>query len=636
MGRDVVPRQTKRFRRLRLLVTTLAVTAVAVVGAAGTASATRPPSKPKGTLEICKVASKGQSFAGSVEFKIDRRPGTIKVIVGYCSLPIPLDPGDYTVTEVDRPGFMVEGVTAVPTNRLVSADPAARKAVVRVPAGHKDPTMLTFTNKLIPKGYLEICKEKVNEKDKLDGYADFTVKQGSTSQRVSVRVGKCSLPIQLNPGEATITEMANSGAELIGIEVEPEERERSQSVKDRTATVEIVAGGRSTQTIVTFINKKVRPKPTKGYVKICKRAGHGVKDGTPFSFTFAGEKIEVRAGECSSKKKVSFGRHTVTETAVPWTQVADIDVDPQQAHVSESLKNGTVTIDVQADDRVVTEVEFTNKATPPGTLKVCKVAGKGVVPGTPFRFSVGTEHRVTVPADHCLPLTLPAGKVDITEERTDGLRVTDIQVVGAGGLISANRDTGKAQVYVTSGQITEVLYTNSKPYKPGHGCVCHMKWFKKNPKKVKGLMPRGGLMVGGDRLAAVQARAILAEAAAGEDFRFEVEGELITALLNQLRRASTPTGVQTAIDATQLLLSQTGGALDDGDLNATPIEWSDTVTHEGQTFKAFQLVDTLGSFNEGQWQGGPGACDKHGKVKPKKKSKKDKRTRGYSRYAWPI
>jgi hypothetical protein len=148
-------------------------------------------------------------------------------------------------------------------------------------------------------------------------------------------------------------------------------------------------------------------------------------------------------------------------------------------------------------------------------------------------------------------------------------------------------------------------------------------------------VPRGGLMVGGDRLTAAQARAVLGAAADGEDFRFEVEGELIAALLNQLRRASTPTGVQTAIDATQLLLSQTGGALDDDDLNTTPIDWSDPVTHEGQTFKAFQLIDTLSSFNEGQQQGGPRACDKHGKVKPKQKSKKDKQ-RSYSRFVQPI
>ena len=40
--------------------------------------------------------------------------------------------------------------------------------------------------------------------------------------------------------------------------------------------------------------------------------------------------------------------------------------------------------------------------------------------------------------------------------------MTDIAVVGAGGLISSDLATGKAQVYVASGQVTEVLYTNAK------------------------------------------------------------------------------------------------------------------------------------------------------------------------------
>lgn len=630
--------QRKRGGRLRLLVAALVVTSISVVGAVGTAAATPTPST--GVLEICKAAAGDVAFSGTFGFKVQGLDGIVQVPVGYCSLPIKLRPGTVTVTEVQRPGYSVDSIAATPNGRLLESNLGAGTARVQIVAGGEaNQTMLTFTNKVIPKGYLEVCKAKP-DRDRLDGYVNFTVGQpASQPQTVSVRVGACSLPIQLNPGPATITEVANSAAELVDIEVTPEDRLESKNLAQRSVTVRIVPGGRSTQTMVTFINKKVIPPPTTGWVKICKRAGRGVQNGTPFTFTLGSKTIEVQAGECSARQTVPFGELTVTEKAVPWTQVSDIDVDPPRALVSRNLTQGTVTVDVKAD-RVVTEVEFTNTATPPATVKICKVPGTGVVAGTPFRFTVGNR-QVTIPAGFCLPLSVAAGRVEITEAPVAGLRVTDIAVAGGGGLISSNLGTGKALVNVASGQTTEVLYTNAKPSNPVNGCVYPIKWFKKQPNAVKGLLPAGGLMVGGDRLTAAQVQAILRQAASSDNFRFEVEGELITALLNQLRRASTPPGVQTAIDATQLLLSQSGGALDNGGLNTTPIDWWTTVTDNGRTYRASQLVDTLSSFNEGQLKGGPRSCGRHWgdgdkRGKGKHRSKKYKHWRSFSRYAWAI
>jgi hypothetical protein len=462
---------------------------------------------------------------------------------------------------------------------------------------------------------------------------------------VSVRVGACSLPIQLTPGRATITEVANSGAQLVDIETTPEDRQRSKDLARRTVTVEIVAGGRSTQTMVTFINKKVIPPPKNGLVKICKRAGRGVAPGTPFTFAVGGKTLVVQAGECSSKQTVPFGRLTVTETAAPWTQVSAIDVDPSGALVSRNLRERTVTVDVQAG-RVVTEVDFTNTATPPATLKVCKVPGAGVVPRTPFSFTVGTR-RVTVPAGSCLPLTLPAGRVEITEAVTAGLRVTDIKVVGAGGLISSNLGAGRALVNVVSGQITEVLYTNARPNSPGNGCVQPMRWFRQHPGDVQRLVPTGGLLVGGDRLTAAQVQAILGMVGHGGNFRFELEGELIAALLNQLRRVSNPASVQTAINAAQLLLSQSDGALHNGTINTARLDWWATVSYNGKTYRAGQLGDTLSAFNDGAAKSGPRSCGKqrgdghrndNNKKHNSKKHHNNKKDnyKSHNRLAWPI
>ena len=46
----------------------------------------------------------------------------------------------------------------------------------------------------------------------------------------------------------------------------------------------------------------------------------------------------------------------------------------------------------------MTEVTFTNRSADPGTLKVCKIAGTGVVRGTPYRFTVGRTRCWSGPA----------------------------------------------------------------------------------------------------------------------------------------------------------------------------------------------------------------------------------------------
>jgi hypothetical protein len=138
-----------------------------------------------------------------------------------------------------------------------------------------------------------------------------------------------------------------------------------------------------------------------------------------------------------------------------------------------------------------------------------------------------------------------------------------------------------------------------------------MKWFKHHPKDGKRYVPAGGLTVGGDRLRAGQVQAILGKAGHGRNLRFELEGELIATLLNQLRRASTPSSVQAAINASQFLLSQHGGALHNGAINTSKLDWWTTVTYNRKTYRANQLVDTHSSFNEGAAKGGPRPCRKH-------------------------
>jgi hypothetical protein len=300
----------------------------------------------------------------------------------------------------------------------------------------------------------------------------------------------------------------------------------------------------------------------------------------------------------------------VTEKATNGLRVSDITVDPASARVGNpDLTAGTVTVAVEAS-RVVTEVTFTNRKSEPGILKVCKVAGTGVVPGTPYRFTVGGTP-VQVRAGSCsLPLSAPAGNLAITEAQAEGTRVTDITVAGAGSLVSRDLAARTATVNVASGAITEAVFTNAKPSTPVRGCVWTVKYYKKHHRIVAKLVPSGGLSVGSDKLSAKQVSWAL-QAGQRRNFRFKLQSELIAALLNQLGGASTPAKVQEAIDAAQLLLSHGDGALHKGRWNTLETGSGTEVRWKGRTSKAAQLRDLLRDYNQGRLQHCPNACGKH-------------------------
>ena len=130
-------------------------------------------------------------------------------------------------------------------------------------------------------------------------------------------------------------------------------------------------------------------------------------------------------------------------------------------------------------------------------------------------------------------------------------------------------------------------------------------------------------------------RAILKKAARGGNLRYELEGELIAALLNQLRGASTSASVQTAVNASQLLLSQSDGAVRNrnGALTTTKLDWWSTVTYNGKPYQAGNLANAVGSYNEGQFQGGPRPC---GRPKKGKKDKNDDYKQHRNGLMWPI
>ena len=100
-----------------------------------------------GLIEICKDDSPAGSLNGLATFDIAGQPGTVAVPVGACSSAIQLPNGFATITELAQPGTTLLGVSAFPSDRLISFDATTATAVVLIVAGDiSTETVITFTN----------------------------------------------------------------------------------------------------------------------------------------------------------------------------------------------------------------------------------------------------------------------------------------------------------------------------------------------------------------------------------------------------------------------------------------------------------------------------------------------------------
>jgi hypothetical protein len=205
--------------------------------------------------------TQGQVFT----FKVNGT--TYKVLAGYCTLT-----GQYslntnvTVQETILSGYFVSKIEVRPSNRQVSQDKSIGKVVVKIGTGVTE-VLYTNTNgtpptptktpngsptaTASPKGRLQICKEASGS----DVSGNFTFRFETRSR--SIPVGSCSLLISVNAGTLVVKEDARSGYAVSNIYTIPADRLISKSLSNRTATVRIVEGTSSSQTIVVFVNRKV-------------------------------------------------------------------------------------------------------------------------------------------------------------------------------------------------------------------------------------------------------------------------------------------------------------------------------------------------------------------------------------------
>jgi hypothetical protein len=209
-----------------------------------------------GTLKICKAAGPGITVSTPFSFTAN---GT--------QVSVPAGPAPGGTCVVVNPGFLVGtpvhiAETAMSSNIAVSnivvaVDPPGSVGNINPANGTADFTIgsgvteVTYTDYNRP-GYLEICKSGY-------GSGNFTVDPGGLNLGpFIVAAGSCSPAIQVNAGQVTIQEAPNSSLVMNGCATIPSGRLVLCDYTNKKATVKVVPGGVSTQTIVTINNVRRR------------------------------------------------------------------------------------------------------------------------------------------------------------------------------------------------------------------------------------------------------------------------------------------------------------------------------------------------------------------------------------------
>jgi hypothetical protein len=361
-----------------------------------------------------------------------------------------------TILETLPSGTTLTGVSTLPGGLLVSSNLAAGSATVTVTGGGQ--TFATFIDTVLPvlpgTGFLQICKV-AGAGVAVGTPVTFSVAGNAITVLAGPAPGgSCSAPLVVPVGATLITETPSPGTGLSSVTTLPAGLLVASNLAAGTATVMVNTGA---QTIATFLNTVVADIPL-GTLEICKLGGAGVAPGMSFSFNVGGTPIVVAAGSCVSAATFPVGTSiVVAEIPSMGATVSAIGVLPADRQGAVDLSGGSVTVNIGTG---LTEVDFTNTAGGVGLLKVCKIAGSGVAPGTRFSFAMGGASFV-VPAGYCVQNGLfPMGTVvTITEQSSAATVVSAISVLPAGqqGTVDLTAQTVTATIGVG---VTEVYFTN--------------------------------------------------------------------------------------------------------------------------------------------------------------------------------
>jgi hypothetical protein len=213
-----------------------------------------------GILKGCKVAGFGVPVGTPFTFTYVSTPPYIS---GTTTIPAGPAPGGYckrgdslpigtivAIKETPIPGGLaVSNITVTPASQIaILPNLAAGTVSIKIGPGV---TEVTYTDHSLKGGYLEICKQTIAGPAPLVGNFTFTVP--GVSGPIVVPAGACSPPLEVPAGSVTITETTTPGTQLVSCSVFPA-GSCVHAAGTWTATVNVAAGGLSTQTVVTITN----------------------------------------------------------------------------------------------------------------------------------------------------------------------------------------------------------------------------------------------------------------------------------------------------------------------------------------------------------------------------------------------
>jgi hypothetical protein len=340
-------------------------------------------------------------------------------------------------------------------------------------------------------GTLEICKASVAGTLAVSGPFTFTISPGAITR--TVNVGQCSGAITVPAGTVTVTETLPVYASVVSVvQTRPTGPTPLTVTGGSTVSVTVAPGGPDTESLITYTNQLVT-----GSIEVCKlaAAGSGLTGNFNFSLTntaamgppaispLASTTVAVPVGGCSNPITIAAGAIRVTETDAGGA--AGISVSPTAAMISSDPANATAVIAVAPNGTSTTGpvVTFTNNS---ALLKVCKIAGAGLLLGSPYSFTAspagagGPAQPFTVTAGaaatggNCVTVgTYRQGTpVTVTEGISPGTMVPlgGIAVSPAGRTTSVSEANRTVSVVLGTGT-TIVTYTNV-PAPPGTLKIC--------------------------------------------------------------------------------------------------------------------------------------------------------------------
>jgi hypothetical protein len=325
-----------------------------------------------------------------------------------------------------------------------------------------------------PQGYLELCKET---RGGLTGTFSFTFAGRTASVTLTPEATQpvCTPALAVPAGQVTVTERAPAETEICGVRtIQPG---RLVWRRGASAAVTVPSGGPEAETTVVFCNK---PAP-KGTIQVCKETEGGLT-GT-FIFDVAGrrEAVTVGAGAgqpvCSAPLTVPAGQVTVTERAAPGTTLCGVRTIPTGRIAW--VRDRSAAVSVPTGDHTV--VVFCNRPAGTGRLKVCKVAGAGIEPGTPVTIVVrdpvtGHVREIVVRAGECVLLDADFGEgtvVEVTESPTAGVTVESREVAPVGRKRPCPSERAeRVCAEIAANDVTVVTFTNRRLDEKGRLRIC--------------------------------------------------------------------------------------------------------------------------------------------------------------------